>query len=179
MTDEVCARTGSGSTPRSRVREVVSFLGVGGIAYVVDVAVFNVLLSVPPFATWHPWAARTLAVAVAMLVTYVGNRTVTWRNRRGADRRREVVLFVVFNLVGLAISVACLVVSHDLLGLTGRLADNVSANVVGLVLGTAFRYWSYRRFVFLPTETAEARRRSRRSGDAGSRPQRRRTARPR
>lgn len=28
------------------------------------------------------------------------------------------------------------------------LSDNLSANVVGLALGTAFRYWSYRRSVF-------------------------------
>jgi hypothetical protein len=41
-----------------------------------------------------------------------------------------------------------LVLSHDLLGLTSRLADNISANVVGLALGTLFRYWSYQRFVF-------------------------------
>jgi hypothetical protein len=41
-----------------------------------------------------------------------------------------------------------LVISHDLLGLTSRLADNVSANVVGLALGTLFRYWSYKKFVF-------------------------------
>jgi putative flippase GtrA len=132
----------------ARLRELVTFLGVGGAAYVVDVTVFNVLLSMPPFSTWHPWVARCLAVAVAMLMTYVGNRQITWRGRVGADRRREITLFVVFNLVGLAISVACLVVSHDALGLTSRLADNISANVVGLVLGTAFRFWSYRRFVF-------------------------------
>ncbi|ABL81111.1 MULTISPECIES: GtrA family protein [unclassified Nocardioides] len=131
-----------------RLAELVTFLGVGGVAYVVDVVVFNILLSTPPFSTWHPWAARCLAVAVAMLVTYVGNRQITWRGRFGADRHRKITLFVGFNLVGLAISVACLVVSHDVLGLTSRLADNISANVVGLVLGTAFRFWSYRRFVF-------------------------------
>ncbi|MGZ4722528.1 MAG: GtrA family protein, partial [Oryzihumus sp.] len=28
------------------------------------------------------------------------------------------------------------------------LADNISANGVGLVLGTLFRFWAYRRFVF-------------------------------
>ncbi len=132
----------------ARLREFVTFVGVGGAAYVVDVVVFNVLLSMPPFSTWHPWVARCLAVTVAMLVTYVGNRQITWRGRVGADRRREISLFAVFNLVGLAISLACLVVSHDVLGLTGRVADNISANVVGLVLGTAFRFWSYRRFVF-------------------------------
>ncbi len=149
-TEELTAGTTPRTTLVSRLTELASFLGVGGTAYVVDVIVFNILLSVPPFATWHPWVARTLAVAVAVLVSYAGNRTFTWRNRRGADRRLEVALFVVLNAVGLGISVACLVVSHDILGLTGRLADNVSANVVGLLLGTAFRFWSYRRFVFLP-----------------------------
>jgi len=152
ITDQLSVDTRSDTSQRTGVAEIASFLGVGGLAYLVDVAVFNILLSVPPFATWHPWAARTLAVAVAMVVTYIGNRTITWRNRNGAERKREVTLFVAFNLVGLAISVACLVVSHDLLGLTSRLADNISANVVGLLLGTAFRFWSYRRYVFLPDE---------------------------
>jgi putative flippase GtrA len=59
-----------------------------------------------------------------------------------------VSLFVVFNVIGLGFSVASLVVSHDLLGLTSRLADNISANVVGLALGAAFRFWTYKRFVF-------------------------------
>ena len=73
---------------------------------------------------------------MAMVVTYLGNRLLTWRGRGGADRRREVGLFVVFNVVGLGISVLTLIVSHDVLGLTSRLADNISANVVGLALGT-------------------------------------------
>ena len=44
-----------------------------------------------------------------------------------------------------------LAISHDVLGLTSRLADNISANVVGLALGTLFRYWSYKTFVFAHT----------------------------
>jgi hypothetical protein len=48
----------------------------------------------------------------------------------------------------LGISNLCLVVSHDLLGLTSLIADNISANVVGLGLGTAFRFLTYRRYVF-------------------------------
>ena len=33
------------------------------------------------------------------------------------------------------------------MGWDSALADNISANVVGLGLGTAFRFWSYRKFV--------------------------------
>jgi len=128
--------------------EVITFLTVGGLGYVVDVGAFNALRSAPGLATADPSFARILAVALAMVVTYLGNRLVTWRGQSRGDRRREIGLFVAFNMVGLALSVVTLVISHDLLGLTSRLADNVSANVIGLALGTLFRYWSYRRFVF-------------------------------
>ena len=62
--------------------------------------------------------------------------------------RREFALFVLFSAIGLAIAVACLAISHYVLDFTSPLADNVAANVVGLGLATAFRFWSYRRWVF-------------------------------
>jgi putative flippase GtrA len=126
-------------------RELSTFLSVGAAGYVVDVGVFNALLD----AT-GPTMARTLAVTAAMVVTYAGNRYGTWRHLGSGARSREVVLFVVFNLVGFAISLGALFVSHSLLGLTSRFADNVSANVVGVGLGTVFRFVTYRRYVFAP-----------------------------
>lgn len=137
--------------------EVVAFLAVGGAGYVVDVGGFNLLRAVPLFADHDPAWAKIAAVALAMVVTYVGNRAITWRHSSSPHRRREAALFVVFNLVGLGFSVATLFVSHDLLGLTSAAADNVSANVIGLGLGTLFRFWTYRRFVFGATDGAGAR----------------------
>ena len=61
---------------------------------------------------------------------------------------REFALFVLFSAIALGIAVACLAVSHYVLGLTSPLADNIAANVVGLGLATTFRFWSYRRWVF-------------------------------
>jgi putative flippase GtrA len=129
-------------------REVLTFLAVGGTGYVVDVAAFNALRMLAPLSTMDPSVARTLAVGIAMCVTYVGNRWLTWPSESEADRRREVALFVLFNVIGYGFSVVCLVVSHDLLGLTSPLADNLSANLVGVALGTLFRFVTYRRFVF-------------------------------
>jgi len=124
-------------------REIPVFLAVGGAGYVTDVLAFNLLLG-----SMTPTIARLWAVVPAMVVTYLGNRYLTWRGGSHNARRREVFLFVVFNAIGLGFSVACLWVSHDLLGLTSRLADNISANVVGLAAGTLFRFVTYRRFVF-------------------------------
>jgi putative flippase GtrA len=135
-------------THRLLTYEVLTFLTVGGAGYLVDVASFNMLRSLALFSTLDPSVARTLAVAVAMCVTYAGNRTLTWRDHAGANRRREVSLFVLFNIIGFGFSVVTLAISHDVLGLTSRLADNISANVVGLALGTVFRYLTYKKFVF-------------------------------
>lgn len=119
-------------------REVRAFLVVGGLGYVVDLVMFNLLRG-----QTSPTLARTGAVAVAMCVTYAGNRLITWRGSP-ADRRREVLLFVVFNLIGYGFSLACLLLTHDGLELRSALADNISANVIGVGLGTAFRFVAYR-----------------------------------
>ena len=61
---------------------------------------------------------------------------------------REYALFFLLNAVGLLISIGVLWISHYLLGFTSPLADNLSANGIGLMLGTLFRFWAYRRWVF-------------------------------
>jgi putative flippase GtrA len=129
-------------------REVVTFLAVGGAGYITDVTAFNLLRDQPLFGGQNPVGAKVAAVALAMVVTYLGNRLLTWRSTPSNNQRHEVVLFAVFNIIGLLISVLTLELSHNMLGLTSRLADNISGNVIGVGLGTAFRYWSYRRFVF-------------------------------
>jgi putative flippase GtrA len=147
----------SSSRPRSSgargvLDELLKFGVVGAIAFVVDVALFNALRfegeiwSGP--LSHKPITAKVISVAVATLVTYVGNRHWTWRDRPRHGLPRELTLFVLLNGVGALIAVLCLAVSHYLLGFTSALADNISANVIGLVLGTAFRFWSYRRWVF-------------------------------
>ena len=59
-------------------------------------------------------------------------------------------MFVLVNIAGMLIALACLWFSRYVLDLRSQVADNISANVVGLVLGTAFRYIMYRYVVFSP-----------------------------
>ena len=56
------------------------------------------------------------------------------------------------NAIGLAITLLPLAVSRYVLDLDSALADNISANVIGIGLGTLFRFWSYRRWVFPAVE---------------------------
>jgi putative flippase GtrA len=150
----VARRRGLARPRRLPTGEVLTFLAVGGAGYVTDVVAFNWLRDHAPVGGHDPVIAKAAAVAVAMVVTYLGNRLLTWRDVTSDNRRREVALFVVFNLLGLMISVVLLAVSHDVMGLTSRLADNLVGNVLGVGLGTAFRYWAYRRFVFVSPSRA-------------------------
>jgi putative flippase GtrA len=58
--------------------------------------------------------------------------------------------FVVISVVTLAIPVACLSFSRNVLGLESALADNVAANVIGLFLGFVARFSLFRTLVFAP-----------------------------
>lgn len=133
--------------------EAMRFGVVGAVGFVVDVSLFNFLRfwgnpSHPGPLQDKPLTAKVISVAVATLVTYMGNRHWTWAKRERSGARREVALFFFFNAVGMAIALACLAISHYVLNYRSPLADNVSANGIGLVLGMIFRFWSYRTFVF-------------------------------
>ena len=131
------------------VRELLKFGVVGAVAYVVDVGVFNLLrFAGPRLLEDKPLTAKVISVGVATIVAWVGNRYWTFRRRRRVDARRELMAFVFMNLVGLGIGLGCLAISHYVLDLRSPLADNISANVVGLALGTAFRFIAYRTWVF-------------------------------
>ncbi|NDB08235.1 MAG: GtrA family protein, partial [Actinobacteria bacterium] len=79
---------------------------------------------------------------------YFGNRFWTWRDRPRRAMSREIALFFIINGIGIVISAAVLFISRYLLGFQSALADNIAANVIGIGLGTIFRFWSYRVWVF-------------------------------
>ena len=126
-------------------REMIKFGVVGAVAFVVDLGLANLL--------WHTvledkvTTAKIISGAVATLVAWLGNRQWTFRHRRSRPVHHEVGLFFGVNVIALGISAVTLAVSHYGLGYTSRLADNI-ATIVGIGLGTLFRFWTYRTFVF-------------------------------
>ncbi|MBK5307354.1 MAG: GtrA family protein [Frankiaceae bacterium] len=133
--------------------ELAKFGTVGALAFVVDVSLFNVVLHLAPH---KPLTAKVISTVVAATVAFVLNRAWSFRHRQRSSVRREYALFFALNAVGLVIAVGCLGISHYVLGFESKLADNIAANGFGLVLGTSFRFWSYRRFVWAAPLAVEA-----------------------
>ena len=130
--------------------ELAKFGTVGAVAFVVDVGLFNLLRygSDDSLLNDKPLTAKAISVAAATTVAYFGNRHWTFKHRGRTSFKREYVMFFLLNGVAMAISLACLTISHYVMDLRSPLADNLSANVIGLGLGTIFRFWSYRKYVF-------------------------------
>ncbi len=130
--------------------EVAKFGTVGAFAYVIDVAVFNLFRSetFSPIAN-KPITAKIISSIVATLFAYAGNRYWAFKHREVGSHAQSLALFAVFNVVAMGMAAGCLAVSHYALGLTSAAADNLSANIVGTGMGTLFRFWAYRRYVFI------------------------------
>ena len=130
--------------------ELGKFGVIGLVAYIIDLTIFNVLRFSGGEGPLYekPLTAKVISVLAATTFAYFGNRHWTFKDRSRSSFRRQYTLFFVFNAVGMVISLSCLWVSHYLLGFESALADNISANVVGLVLGTVFRFWGYHNWVF-------------------------------
>lgn len=133
------------------VPEASKFLTVGAVAYVVDFGVFNLLRFAGEYAPLasKPLTAKVISAFLATLVAYFGNKRWTYATRNGQDKRKEIIWFFGLNIVAMLIAVLCLWVSHYVLGLNSPLADNISANFIGVALGTLFRFVTYRKFVFI------------------------------
>ncbi len=125
--------------------ELSKFGVIGAFNTALDFIIFNTLHFV---AGVNPLLSQAIAMSIAATSSYFMNRHWTFAKRARSGMRREYTLFFMLNLVGLAILEVCIAFTHYGLGLTGVAALN-GAKVAGLVLGTIFRFWSYRRWVFL------------------------------
>jgi putative flippase GtrA len=95
-----------------------------------------------------PMVAKGLSIGAATAVTYLGSRFWTFRHRVNQALLREGVLFVALNVVGLAIAEVVIAITTYGIGRNGAFAYN-AASVAGTGLGTIFRYFSYKKWVFL------------------------------
>lgn len=144
----------------AKYRELAKFLIVGGFSYIVDIGLFT-LLSHTVLEN-KVITAKAISILVATVVSYVLNREWSFSGRGGRERHHEAMLFFAVNGAALLLNLVPLALSQYVLGfnitnhsrLFVSISDFVSANIVGTLVGMAFRFWAYRRWVF-PDEMVE------------------------
>ena len=123
------------------------YLVVGSFIFLIDLILFNVF-SFSRLAI-EPVASKILAGIISTTVAFYLHRHWTFNSREFEfSHNNQAPRFVTVQIGGVAIAAACLGISHYLMGMHGFLADNVSGNLVGLILATAFRYYFNSTYVY-------------------------------
>ena len=138
------------ATFEALIHEVAKFGIVGAFNYVVDVGLFNLLLT--QGLHHKPLTAKAISTVVAATSSYFMNRHWTWRHRARRGLVREYGTFILLSAIALMITLACLAFGEYVLNQHSLLARNIWGNVVGVGAAMIWRFWSFKRWVFLEQE---------------------------
>lgn len=143
----------------SLVHELAKFGSIGAVAFLLDTGAYNLFLL---GFEWGPLTSKVFATTISATFAYLGNRFWTFRHREQSGLGREYFLFFLLNGIALLFGLLVIGFTKYTLHLHDGLSLNI-ANFVGVGLGTLFRYWSYKKWVFLeatepiPVELPEVR----------------------
>jgi putative flippase GtrA len=133
------------------VHELAKFGSIGAVAFVITlifINLFHVVLGVGPLIS------TGLANVIATIFAYFANRHWTFKERENSGLRREFGLFFILNAIGIAITEVFVGFNYYVLHDHGKVSYNI-ANILGTGVATLFRYWSYKRWVFLRSAPAD------------------------
>ena len=130
---------------RRSPRELLMFLAIGGIGFIVEAVI---LTSLTMMADWSPWQARIPSFISAVLITWALNRRHTFAGRAWQQRSVEAFFYTAIQvggaLINLAIFGACLALFPQLARIP------VIPLAIGAVGGFVFNFllsskWLYSR----------------------------------
>jgi putative flippase GtrA len=141
---------GPDATPRTLsrrrllIKELSAFGSVGATCFLIDIGLFQLLYA---HLGWGAVSAKLGSTLVSMTAAYLGHRYWSFSHRARTGVRREYTLFAVINGATLLLGVAIVAGVRYGLDQDGALVMQ-AANIGSIVVGTAIRYLTYRRWVF-------------------------------
>ncbi|MDN5895613.1 MAG: GtrA family protein [Nocardioides sp.] len=141
------------SVPKRLIDETLRFLAVGGVATLVAFVIFNFLvhglyITDDGWLLNHPTLGYIVANTVGMGISYRGTRNWAFKNRETAHADGGRTAYVLINVATMAFPIGCLWISRNVFHLDDAVADNISANVIGLGLGMVARFYLFRQVIF-------------------------------
>jgi len=141
-------RTRLRSSWRILMKELTAFGVVGALAFVIDLSIFRWL------SPYGALKANFVSTIVSTAFAYVGNRYLSFSHLARRGIARETTVFFGINLITLVFSEMAIAFFVYALG---NAHDSDTVLVVKLItigIGTVFRFWAYKRFVFGAPTTA-------------------------
>jgi putative flippase GtrA len=89
--------------PKQTSRELMSYLAVGGVGFLIEAVILTVLTQV---AGWSPWLARVPSFITAVLATWALNRRHTFPERGLRHRSLEAFFYMAIQSAGVVINLA-------------------------------------------------------------------------
>lgn len=135
---------------RILLKEVTAFGAIGAVALVIDVGIFTWL------APHGALKAKAISTVVSTTFAYFGNRHLSFSHRARTGLGRETSYFFAINLITLIFSELIIGFFVYVLGYAHGSRTVFFVNLGTIALGTLFRFWSYKRFVFLHPDRVHA-----------------------
>nr|WP_244633574.1 GtrA family protein [Aeromicrobium sp. CFBP 8757] len=126
---------------------------VGGVNFGVDLLVYQVTYS---RLDQGALVSKVVSTAVTSTLAYFLHRHWSFSHRARTGLRREFVLFVVLSALSLFLGLALIGIVRYGFGRVD-VASLQAANIVSIITGAIFRFWAYKRWVFLPPARDEQR----------------------
>jgi putative flippase GtrA len=133
------------------LKELAAFGVIGAFAFAIDLGIFTWLR--PDGAV----KAKLISTVVSTTVAYFGNRHLSFSHRARTGLGRETAFFFGINAVTLAFSLAAIAVFVYPLHYGHKSTAVFLVNLATIAVGTVFRFWAYKRFVFLHPDRVHSR----------------------
>lgn len=135
---------------RILLKEVTAFGLVGAVGFIIDIGLFNL------FFHDGQIVAKCISTTAATIVTYFGNRYFSFSHRARSGIGRETSVFFSINVLTLLFSLAVIAIFEYPFGFKHHVLVMNLVNLGTIAIGTLFRFWSYKRFVFLHPDRVHA-----------------------
>jgi len=123
------------------------------VCFVIEIGLFNLLLH----QHIGPMTSKAISAGIATAFAYIGNRHWSFSHRARTGLGRETSFFFGINLVALVAGELIIALFAYPLGYKNDHWVLTAANILGIGLGTLFRFWAYKRFVFLHPDKVNSR----------------------
>lgn len=124
-------------------KEFMRFAAIGALGFVVEAAILEYLVA---HQSWNAFSGRALSFPCAVTVTWLLNRTLTFRKRRSLRARSEYRRYFVVQVIGALIN---LCVYSIVIAIEPELSQLPLVPLfIGALAGLAFNFTASRRFVF-------------------------------